>query len=69
MGLLYILKRNKCKKKYNKKQRNCAMRKLPKTKYKFIPWKKSSQPRGQAMELKQTVNRQCTYTPAQYVSG
>jgi len=28
-----------------------------------------SQSRGQAAELKQTVNRQCTYAPAEYVSG
>jgi len=54
--------------KYEKKQRSLYTEKMTKNQVLiYMLW--VIQSRGQAEELKQTVNRLCTYPPADYVYG
>ena len=55
--------------KYIKKQRRLHTEKITKNQILIYSGGEVNQSRGLAAELKQTVNRQCTYAPAEYVSG
>jgi len=57
------------KMKYIKKQRRLHTEKITKNQILIYSGGEVNQSRGLAAELKQTVNRQCTYAPAEYVSG
>jgi hypothetical protein len=55
--------------KYKKKQKRWRTEKITQNQILIHPGVGGSQSRGRAAELKQAVNRQCTYALAEYVSG